>query len=139
MQYHFKKVEEDSCIVVWDRLDYLMEAEKQLKDRKVNQVVKLSRNVLIGPVEKTNTMFTNLRRTDVILEKEIKYFSLEYKEATNLGKLYLLPKIYKCLKNVPGMPVISNCGTPAEKISEFLDHQLKPVMQKRLVIYQRFW
>ena len=29
-----------------------------------------------------------------------------------------------------GRPVISNCGTPTEKISEFLDTQLKPIMQK---------
>ena len=29
----------------------------------------------------------------------------------------------------PGKPVISNCGIPAEKASEFLDNQLKEVMQ----------
>ena len=28
---------------------------------------------------------------------------------------------------MPGRPVISNCGTPTEKISEYLDHILKPV------------
>ena len=44
--------------------------------------------------------------------------------------MYLLPKIHKRLYNVPGKPVISNCGTPTEKVSEFLDHHLKPVMQE---------
>ena len=34
------------------------------------------------------------------------------------------------LSNVPGRPIISNCGTPTEKASEFLDYHLKPVMQK---------
>ena len=34
------------------------------------------------------------------------------------------------MHDVPGRPVISNCGTPTEKISEFLDTQLKPIMQK---------
>ena len=48
-------------------------------------------------------------------------------KVTNLGKLYLLPKI-KRLANVTGKPVISNCGAPTGK--EFLDHHLKPVMQK---------
>ena len=43
--------------------------------------------------------------------------------------MYLLPKIHKRLGNVPGCPVISNCGTPTEKVSEFLDYHLKPVMQ----------
>ena len=49
--------------------------------------------------------------------------------ATNLGKMHLLPKIHKRLSNISGRPVISNCGTPTESISEFLDFQLKPVMQ----------
>ena len=42
----------------------------------------------------------------------------------------LLPKIHKRLANDPGRPVISNCGTPTEKVSEFLDHHAKPVMEK---------
>ena len=44
--------------------------------------------------------------------------------------MYLLPKIHKRLFDVPGRPVISNCGTPTEKVSEFLDHHLQPVMKE---------
>ena len=33
------------------------------------------------------------------------------------------------LVNVPGRPFISNCGTPTENASEYLDFLLKPVMQ----------
>ena len=124
-----KKVDKGSCAVVWDRLDYLMEAEKQLKDRKVYQEVKFSENILTDLVKKSNTMFKNLRRKGIILEKELKYLSLEYKKATNLGKLYLLHKIHKRLKNVPGRPVISNCRAPTEKVPKFFDHHLKSVMQ----------
>ena len=47
--------------------------------------------------------------------------------------MYLLPKIHTKLCDVPGRPVISNCGTtPTEKVSEFLDNHLKPVMQEGL-------
>ena len=53
----------------------------------------------------------------------------EYKKDSNLGKLYLFPKIQKSLHNVPGRLVISNCGTPTEKASEFLDYDLKPIIQ----------
>ena len=116
-------------MVVWDRLDNLMEAEKQLKDKKVYQKVSFSENILTDLVEKSNTMFKNIRRKGVISEKELKYFLFEYNKATNLGKLYLLRKTHKHLKNVPGRPIISNCGTPTEKASEFLDHHHKPVMQ----------
>ena len=34
-----KKVDKRSCIVIWGRNDYLMEAEKQLSDKKVYQEV----------------------------------------------------------------------------------------------------
>ena len=59
----------------------------------------------------------------------MKYFVYDYKNS-NLGKLYFLRKIRKRLSNVPGSPVKSNCGTPTEKASEFLDYNLKPLMQR---------
>ena len=74
-------------------------------------------------------MFRGLKSQVKITEKELKYFTYKYQKATNLGKMYLLPKIHKRLSNVPGRPVISSCGTSVKKISEFLDFQLKPVMQ----------
>ena len=42
--------------------------------------------------------------------------------------MYLLHKIHKRLYNVPERPAIFNCGAPTEKVSDFLDKQLKPVM-----------
>ena len=44
--------------------------------------------------------------------------------------IYLLPKTHKGLCNVPGRSVISNCWTPTEKVSEFLDHQLQSIMKQ---------
>ena len=46
----------------------------------------------------------------------------KYKKVTNLGKLYLLPKIQKRLYDVPGGPVISNYtfrGTHTGKFQSF--------------------
>ena len=40
-----------------------------------------------------------------------------------------LPKIDKKLENVPKRPVITNCGTPTENTSEFLDYHLPSFMQ----------
>ena len=59
----------------------------------------------------------------------MKYFLYGYKNTTSLGEVYFPTKIHKKIFTVPGRPVISNCGTPVEKASEFLDHHLKPVMQ----------
>ena len=47
-----------------------------------------------------------------------------------MGKMYLLPKIHKRLFNVSGRPVISNCGSPTEKVSEFLDSHFKKIMRE---------
>ena len=37
-----------------------------------------------------------------------------------MGRFYLLPKIHERLFNVPGRPVISNCGTLTKQISAFV-------------------
>ena len=39
-------------------------------------------------------------------------------------------KIHKRLHSVPGRLVISNCSTPTEKCSEFLDYHLNSLMQR---------
>ena len=103
-------------------------AEKQLKDKNVYRDVEYNVNVLKDLAEASNKMLSGLRKRGFITEKQLKYFTYEYRKATNFGKLYLLPKIHKRLYNVPGRPVISNCGTPTEKCSELLDYHLKPVM-----------
>ena len=64
-----------------------------------------------------------------ITDKELKYFSFDHKRVCNLGKLYFLPKVHERLFNVPGRQVISNCGTPHRKESEFLDSHLKTILQ----------
>ena len=39
----------------------------------------------------------------------------------------MVPNIYKCLSDVRRRPVTLNCGTPTEKVSEFLDFHLKAI------------
>ena len=57
------------------------------------------------------------------MKKEtIKYFEVK---DPKFGRFYLLPKIHKRLNNVPGRPVVSNCGYFKENISAFLEFQLQ--------------
>ena len=58
-----KKADKGSCIVIWGKNDYLMEAEKQLSD-KVFQEVSNSENILSKLVEMSNEMFKSLKKTD---------------------------------------------------------------------------
>ena len=44
-------------------------------------------NILKDLVETNNEMFSGLKRRGFITEKQLKYFTNEYKKATNFGKL----------------------------------------------------
>ena len=94
--------------MIWGRNDYLKEAEKQLSDRRTYLETKVIEKDLVNLVEQSNKMFENLQRKSVIQEREKNYFKFNFKKATNLGKLYLLPKIHKGLSNVPGRPAPGN-------------------------------
>ena len=108
----------------------MKEAEKQLSDKSTCLETKVIEKSLVNLVEQGDKKFENLQRKSLIQETEKNYFKFNFKKATNLGKLYLLPKIHKGLSNVPGRPAILNCGTPTENVSEFLDHQLQPIMKQ---------
>ena len=82
--------------------------------------------------EMSNMLLESSKRRGYISEKQLKYFRFDFKKACNLGKLYLLLKIDKRMFNIPGMPVISNCGTLTENVSEFMDSHLQPIMKKGL-------
>ena len=56
-----KKVDKGSCII-WGRNDYLMEAEKQLSNKKVYQEVRNSENILSKLAEISNKMFSGLKK-----------------------------------------------------------------------------
>ena len=98
-----------------------------LCDSSIHKGVKVTEKDL---VDKSNKIFVDLERRNIIQEKKKNYFKFNFKKATNVGKFYLLPKIHKSLSKVPGHPLISNCGMPTEKILEFLDHHLQPLMKQ---------
>ena len=125
-----KKADKGSTVVVWDRNDYILEAEKQLSDANVYKDVFFNEKNLQELVGTSNQLFQNLKYKGKVSDKQLKYFTHEYKKVSNLEKLYLLPKIHQRLHNVSGRPVISNCGAPTEKASEFLDYHLTPIIQK---------
>ena len=88
-------------MVVWDRSDYLHAASRQLQDQNIHEDVKFNENILTDLVAKSNKIFKHLCSHKLISEKELKYFTYNFKKATNLGKLYFLPKIHKRLSAVP--------------------------------------
>ena len=82
------------------KINYVLEAEKQISDASVYRGVSSREKILAKLLEASNKMFGSLRRKGFITEKQLKYFTCKYKNATNFGKLYLLPKIDKLLVDV---------------------------------------
>ena len=73
-----KQADKGSCVVVYDRNDYIVEGQKQLGNE--NMIL-----ILWDLVDKSNKKFRNLDSQGKIAREEIKYFTCEYQKATHLG------------------------------------------------------
>ena len=110
-----KGADKGSVKVIWDRENYLKEAYKQLEDREVYEEVSNDSNVLVNTIIRA---LKKIRLRGDLSDDTLNYFVVE---DLKFAGFYLLPKIHKCLHNVPGRPVISNCGFYTENISSFLE------------------
>ena len=90
-----KKADKGLCIVIWGRNDSLMEAEKQLSDKKVYQEVSNSENILSKLVEMCNKMFSSLKKRSYITEKQLKYFPMNIEIPQILVNSIFFPKLIK--------------------------------------------
>ena len=91
----------------------------------------MSEKVQTKLIKKRNNIFKGLqKKKKIITKREKNYFKFNFKNATNVGRLYCLPKIHSRLSNVLGRPVISNCGNHKEEVLEFLEHYLQPVKRE---------
>ena len=73
-----------SAAVVWDGLDILKDAGRQLSDSSIYKEVKVTEKELVDLVDKSNKIFAKLERRNIIQEKEKNYFK------SNLKKLPML-------------------------------------------------
>ena len=101
----------------------MKEAYKQLEDKDVYEEVPNDSSIL-------NNIMRALEKIRIrgdLPNDALNYFLVKDLKFDNF---YLLPKIDKRLDNVPGRPIISNCGFYTENISSFLGHHLRPISQK---------
>ena len=66
-----KRDDKGSCVVIWDRNDYIKEAEIQLSNQNVYKSVEFKDKILTELVEKSNHFFKSLKARGIILEKEL--------------------------------------------------------------------
>ena len=86
-----KQADKGSYVVVWDHEDYLAEGYKQFSDESTYVEVKNYDKIQSDLIEKSNNFFKCLNMKKITSEKELKYFSYSFKDASCLGKIYLLP------------------------------------------------
>ena len=120
-----KEADKGSGIVIWDREDYLKEAESQLGDENVYE--KLHGDSVSPLIKVIKSALSKIQKRGDISNETLDYFLTT---DPKLGRFYLLPKIHKRLYNVPGRPVISNSSFFTENISAFLDFHLQPLVKE---------
>ena len=106
-----KSADKGSAVVVWDREDYIKEAEKQLDDEEIYEEVSNDAAPLLKII---NGVIAKIRKRGDLKRDTLDYFIMK---DPKLARFYLLPKIHKRLHNVLGRPVISNSGYYTENIS----------------------
>ena len=117
-----KGADKGSVAVIWNKEDYLKEAYRQLDDKEVYEQVPDDLNVLVNTLMKA---LEQIRLRGDLSKDTLDYFLVK---DPKIARFYLLPKIHKRLHDIPGRPVISNCGY--YNISSFLDYHLQPLPQK---------
>jgi len=95
---------------------------QKLSDSEVYE--ELQGNIESPLINTIKRYFLSVRGRGDISSQTLDYFMVNN---PRLGRFYLLPKIHKRLFDVPGRPVISNCGYYTENISAFVDHHLQPL------------
>ena len=88
-----------------------------MSDEKTYEKIRITEKDQVEWLEKSYNLSSNLKRKNVTTENKNNCFRFNLKKATNLGGLYLIPKIFglKGICNVPGRPVFFNYRDPLLK------------------------
>ena len=118
-----KKADKSSSIVVMNKGDYVKEAKRQLSDEKFYRETMSDYTKEFN--DHINQLLENLKSNEAISEELHKCLVTNNPKTASL---YLLPKTHKVKKEnefPPGRPIISANGCPTEKISAFVDENIK--------------
>ena len=119
-----KPADKGGATVVWDRSDYITEGMRQLSDNAF--------------YHRTDTDLSKQHYEEIklVVDKMVEDNEIDNSCASFLcnpkyrtSNFYMLPKIHKRLDNPPGRPIVSGNGCPTERISQFVDYFLKPIVQ----------
>ena len=119
-----QSADKGSAVVVWDRDNYIKEAEDQLGEKDIYEEVCNDPRPLISTIHEA---IKKIRKRGDLNADTIKYFMVK---DPKFARFYLLPRIHERLYDVPARLIISNCGYYTENISCFLDSYLQPMTRE---------
>ena len=118
-----KPADKGSAIVIQDKYNYVAEGERQLHNKKFYEETGTD---LTGEViHRVNLYVNNMLQRGQISQNTSKYLTTDIDRTQ---QFYLLPKIHNDIQNPPGRPIVSGSGGPTEKISQFVDHFMGPLV-----------
>lgn len=117
-----KPADKGGAIVIWPRESYLDEAYKQLTNNVHYKLI--TTDPFPQLITDINQFVKTIHNQQLIDYTTFKFLHID--KPTRKPTLYLLPKIHK--PDVPGRPIISGCGGPTVRLSEYNDFYLKPLM-----------
>jgi len=124
IQIVIKPADKGSAVVVQDRDDYIREGMRQLNNP--NFYIETPEDLTHKHNLEINSLVDELEQNGEIHKKCAEYLT---NAQPRTSQLYLLPKIHKKQNPVPGRPIVSANNSPTERISEFVDYFLKPIVK----------
>lgn len=118
-----KPADKGSGTVVMETTWYICECNRQLSD---SIFYKRLTNDITADIQKRVTFYVNRMHKDNLINETTKQYLLQTE--VRPGRFYILPKIHK--PGNPGRPIVSSNGHPTERISQFVDHYLQPLVHK---------
>ena len=135
-----KKADKNNMRVIMHKSDYIKEGERQLNSKYYSHQPKFELQDLVNLIQ---DKLSDMKIKGVLDDTTYNFLQPKQFNA-RLGRLYFLPKIHKididvfheikrngCCKSSispPGRPIISQIGTPTEKISQYVDYFLTPIV-----------
>ncbi|XP_060071249.1 uncharacterized protein LOC132551153 [Ylistrum balloti] len=118
-----KPADKGGAIVILNKEDYMQEIHRQIHDSTHYEKVKSDLNPSV--TKKITGFLKFIKDRELLTDTEIKYLT---PRNPRTPIFYTLSKIHKA--GNPGRPIVSQIGSCTEKISEFVDHHLKPLAMK---------
>ena len=118
-----KPANKGSATVVMSRWDYLVKVMSHLENE--NFYRRLDEDPTERFAEKITSELYNMTDKHVNNKGIFNYLQPQKRQTS---WFYVSPKIHK--DGIPGRPIVSLCGAPTEKNSQFVDFNLKPLIAK---------